>query len=238
MTGLWHPEAVARARHSEKIARNRWSPILLAFYKFRRLRPLVQRFCFRFEGGPMFSETWREILRSSHGATIGRYSYGSILTPGILPQGSDFGAYCSVGTGLIVRRRDHPVERPILHPFFYNADLGVVRVDTILLEQDNPLVVGNDVWIGDRVTILSGCRQIGNGAVIAAGAVVTRDVMPYAIVGGIPARQLRMRFAADRISHIEASRWWEKDIVELIENPPFDDLFASPEGSGKSGLIR
>ncbi|MEO5953330.1 MAG: CatB-related O-acetyltransferase, partial [Chloroflexia bacterium] len=159
----------------------------------------------------MFSETWRKILRGSHGATIGRYSYGSILTAGILPQGSEVGAYCSVGTGLIVRRRDHPVERPILHPFFYNADLGIVCADTILLEKDNPLVVANDVWIGDRVTILSGCRHIGNGAVIAAGAVVTRDVMPYTIVGGIPARPLRMRFAPDRIAHIEASRWWEKD---------------------------
>lgn len=226
MTGLWHPEALARAHRAEQSRQNRWSTILLTLYKIRRLRHLVQRICFRLEGGPMFSMTWRKILLRRHGAIIGRYSYGSILTPGVLPQGTKVGAYCSVGTSLIVRRRDHPLDRPILHPFFYKASLGMVRADTIPLNQDNPLVVGHDVWIGDRVTILSGCRRIGNGAVIAAGAVVTRDVPPYAIVGGVPAHLLRMRFSADCIAHIEASLWWERSIVELIANPPFDNLFS------------
>ncbi len=225
MNPAWHPDAVARARQAGRSAQSRWAAALLSLYRLRRLRPLVQKACFRLEGGAMFSVTWRDILRRYHGADVGPFSYGAILTPGILPQGTDVGRYCSVGADLIVRRRNHPLDRPILHPFFYNAALGLLRTDTIPNDRNNPLTIGHDVWIGDRVTILAGCQQIGNGAVIAAGAVVTRDVPAYAIVGGVPARLLRMRFAADRIATIAASQWWDRDITSLIEAPPFDDLF-------------
>ncbi len=203
--------------------------LLLALYRLPRLRGLVRRLCGRLEGGPMRSATWRAILRRFHGVEVGRYSYGAILTPGVLPPGSRVGAYCSTGIDLIVRRRDHPLDRPVLHAFFYNAALGVVPRDTIPAEADNPLVIGHDVWIGDRVTILSGCRVIGNGAVLAAGAVVTRDVAPYTLVAGVPARPVRARFDATRIAGIEASRWWERDIADLAARPPFPDLFG-PDG--------
>lgn len=227
MTSAWHPDAIARAKRADQRARSHWSGVLLALYKIRRLRGLVRRLCFKLESGPMFSTTWREILARYHGVMLGKYSYGSVLTPGVLPPGTQIGSYCSVGADLIVRRRDHPVNRPILHPFFYNAALGMLRADTIPLDQDNPLIVGNDVWIGDRVTILGGCRQIGNGAVVAAGAVVTRDVPPYAIVGGVPARLLRWRFGDDHIAKIESSHWWEKRIADLIENLPFDNVWGT-----------
>lgn len=189
-------------------------------YKVRRLRGLVQRVCARLEGGLMWSDTWRDILSDDHGVDVGRYSYGSLLGAGVLPRGSIIGRYVSCGTGLIVRRRDHPTDRAVMHPFFYNAALGLVKTDTIAANQDNPLVIGHDVWIGDRVTILGGCTRIGNGAVLAAGAVVTRDVPAYAIVGGVPAKRLRMRFDADRIAALEHSRWWDRDIADLVKDPP------------------
>ena len=172
----------------------------------------------------MHSATWRRILRTWHGAEVGRYSYGDVLQPGVLPPGSRVAAYCSVGTGLIVRRRDHPLDRPFLHPFFYNSALGLLTCDIIPLDRDNPLTIGNDVWIADRVTVLGGCRRIGNGAVLAAGAVVTKDVPAYAVVGGVPARPIRMRFDPDRIAEIEASRWWERDIATIIEAPPVEGI--------------
>lgn len=123
---------------------------------------------------------------------------------------------------------DHPLGRPVLHPFFYNHRLGLLLHDTIPDNRDNPLTIGADVWIGDRVTILAGCRSIGNGAVIAAGAVVTRDVAPYTVVAGVPARPLRQRFDAARIAEIEASRWWERDPASLIQRPPFTGIVGSP----------
>ena len=169
----------------------------------------------------MHSQTLRRILTRHHGAEVGRYTYGSILTPGVLPPGSRIGAYGSTGKDLIIRRRDHPVDWPMLHPFFYNSALGLLKRDSIPANTDNPLVIGHDVWIGDRVTVLAGCRHIGNGAVLGAGAVVTTDVPAYAIVGGVPARIIRMRCNDASIARIEASAWWDRDIADLIAHPPF-----------------
>jgi acetyltransferase-like isoleucine patch superfamily enzyme len=89
------------------------------------------------------------------------------------------------------------------------------------------IVVGNDVWIGRGALILSG-SQIGNGAVIGAHAVVAGDVRPYAIVVGNPAREVRRRFADDRIAALEAIAWWDWPLdailanVGLIGNPDVD----------------
>jgi virginiamycin A acetyltransferase len=138
------------------------------------------------------------------------------MRPGALPEGSTVGAYCSVGAQLIVRRRDHPVDESVLHPFFYTAALGLLEEDAIHPNVANPLKLANDVWIGDRVTILSGCNSIGNGAVVAAGAVVTRNVPAYAVVGGVPARVLKMRLDEQQRAELENSRWWEADIATLI----------------------
>lgn len=172
----------------------------------------------------MHSTTWRDILQTYHAVFVGPYSYGSMLTPGVLPAGTHVGNYCSVGSDLILRRRDHPTDRPFLHPFFYNSALGLLQRDSIPLDRDNPLTIGHDVWIGDRVTILGGCKTIGNGAVIAAGAVVTRDVAPYTIVGGVPARLMRQRFDTTMIAALEASHWWDRDIASLIADPPFPGI--------------
>ena len=213
-------DAASHAKRMEQRGKSPVAPLIRRLYRVRRLRALCLRLCQRLEGGAFFSATLRDILHQVHGVEIGRYSYGSILKPGVLPPGSRVGAYCSVGTGLIVRRRDHPVERPVMHPFFYNHALGIVEQDTIPLDEANPLEIGNDVWIGDRVTVLGGCHEIGNGAVLAAGAVVTRDIAPYSIVAGVPARSIRMRFGPDEIARLEASRWWTRSLSELIGNFP------------------
>lgn len=170
---------------------------------------LFRRCANRWEGGEMWSETWRGLLASVHDVHVGRYSYGPILRRGLMPRGTRVGDWCSVGRDLIVRRRNHPIERVTQHPFFYHGDFGVIDQNSTEPNEANPLVIGHDVWIGDRVTILSDCRHIGNGAVIAAGAVVTKDVAPYAIVGGVPARPLRDRFPPEIQAHLEAARWWE-----------------------------
>lgn len=211
------------ARHAEKMDRKSNAPLsglLRALYRFDPMRRPCRALFRALEGGPMYSQSLRAVLRDVHGVEVGPYSYGPVLKPGNLPRGTRVGAYCSIAGGLIVRRRDHPVEHPALHPFFYNRHLGYVASDTIQSDEDNPLTIGHDVWIGDRVTILSGCTQIGNGAVLAAGSVVTKDVAPYAIVGGVPAKQIKMRFPPQIIARIEASQWWTRPITELVERFP------------------
>lgn len=227
----WHPGAAARAQRAVHRARSPLSPLIRRLYRVRRLRSLCRRLCDRLEGGLMYSTTWRGILHQHHDVVVGPYSYGAILTPGVLPAGTRVGAYCSVGSDLIVRRRDHPVDSPFLHPFFYNSALGYLSRDAIMLPRDNPLTIGHDVWVGDRVTILGGCKSIGNGAVIAAGAVVTRDVAPYAVVGGVPARLIRRRLDDSTIATLEASRWWERDIASLIADPPLAGILGTDADS-------
>jgi acetyltransferase-like isoleucine patch superfamily enzyme len=200
--------------------------LLRRLYGGRRTHRWYLRLIKRWEGGELHSRHLRAMLQRQHGVSVGDYSYGPILRPGLLPGGTQVGRWCSVGQGLIVRRRDHPIGRITQHPFFYNAKLGLVPRDTIGAEADNPLTIGNDVWIGDRVTIVGGCRSVGDGAVIAAGAVVTRDVAPFSIVGGVPARVIGRRFSpevADRIARsavvhdqMRADRRWPKLLGDYV----------------------
>lgn len=220
----WRKDALATLARHDRETGHPLASMTARLYPFGFLRGLIQRLCFRLEGGAMLSPTWRALLKQYHSVEIGRYSYGDILKPGVLPAGTIAGRYCSIGSGLIVRRRNHPTERPVMHPFFYNSRLGLLEKDTIPNDQDNPLKIGHDVWIADRVIILPGCTSIGNGAVIAAGSVVSRDVPPYAIVGGVPAKLIKMRFDDAQIEKIEASEWWQRPAADLVANPPFTDI--------------
>lgn len=224
----WQVGAAERARRLDPAQATWLAGPILALARIRRLRPLCRWLCNRLED-PMQSTTWRRILKRHYRIDVGPYSYGPILEDDMLPWGTVVGAYCSVASDLVVRRREHPLDRPIMHPFVYDAGQGLVARMHIPRTEDNPLVVGNGVWIGARVTILSGCRVIGNGAVIAAGAVVTRDVAPYSIVVGVPARHLRYRFDPERIAEIEASRWWEKPIGAIVAAPPLTGIFTGED---------
>jgi acetyltransferase-like isoleucine patch superfamily enzyme len=82
--------------------------------------------------------------------------------------------------------------------------------------------IGNDVWMGHNVIVL-GDMTVGNGAIIAAGAVVTRDVPPYAVVGGVPARIIRYRFPEKTIERLQAVRWWDMPLA-LLNGMPFNDI--------------
>lgn len=213
---IWREEADGHAASKEAGSTSRLAPLLLKAYRTRAFRSICLSLCFRLENGSFYSQTWRKILQRYHGVSVGRYSYGPILTPEILPPGTTVGNYCSVGADLVVLRRNHPLDRLTQHPFFYNSGLGYLKQDTISENSDNPLTIGHDVWIGERVCILAGCKSIGNGAVIAAGSVVTRDVRAYTVVGGVPAKELKKRFDDSIAGEIEESRWWELSLTDLL----------------------
>lgn len=169
----------------------------------------------RLEGGLYYTATLRRYLRDRLGVRVGAYSYGPCLSPGAWPEGVTVGRYASIAPGVLVFRRNHPLERLSLHPFFYNRLLGYVEEDTI---ESAPLFVGHDAWIGANAIITPGCARIGIGAVIGAGSVVTKDVADFAVVGGNPARVIKHRFDDTVQREILESRWWERPVDELASS--------------------
>lgn len=155
---------------------------------------------------------------------IGRHTYG--LTPFTvhLHREDDrirIGSFCSIASGVkIIASGGHHLDRASTFPF-YTAMLN--RTDGS--EHDIPpggVSIGHDVWIGTGALILAGSK-IGNGAVVAAGAVVRGEVPPYAIVGGVPAKLIRYRFNEQRIKALETIAWWDWSDEKLREN--VDDFY-------------
>lgn len=89
--------------------------------------------------------------------------------------------------------------------------------DRNYFEEFEKIGIGNDVWIGANVIILDGI-EIGDGAVVAAGSVITKSVPPYAIVGGVPAKIIRYRFEKDKIEKLLILKWWDMDLAYLRKN--------------------
>ena len=146
--------------------------------------------------------------------TIGAYSYCNKGT--IIFKGSQIGNYCSIGYNVHIGPPEHPVNFFSTSPDAYRSpdmkDLCKWPNDDIY----SPVIIGNDVWIGSNAIILQGCR-IGDGAVIAAGAVVTHDISPYSIVGGVPARKIKDRFTSSLCQILLDSQWWNHDEKWIAE---------------------
>ena len=212
-------------------ARKRQSPLSLLFAIFcacsglRLLRSRAIRLICKLEGGQMWSQSFRNLLMKHYRVEVGIHSYGTCLWPGHLPAETRVGNYCSLADGLYALRRNHSVDRISQHPFFYNAMLGLVEPGLVHELADNPLTIGHDVWIGLNVIITPSCRTIGNSAIVAAGSVVTTDVPPFAIVGGVPAKLIRWRFPEPIREALTRSQWWLKPVWELTE---YFNLFMEP----------
>lgn len=152
----------------------------------------------------MKSATLRDIMQECHGVRIGAHSYGC-FDPARFPAGTLIERYVSIGPQVHIYRRNHPMQRLSLHPYFYNSNCGAQNAHDVPTAS---LKIGADAWIGGHAVVLPGCKEIGRGAVVAAGAVVTKDVPPYAVVGGNPAKIIKHRFQSDALKAAEASSWW------------------------------
>ncbi len=139
----------------------------------------------------------------------------SFLQSNIFPP-NKIGRYCSISWSVTIMAGDHPIAHVSTHPFTYRdyferrikQDFGSAASIVKFNADRGPVVIGNDVWIGQN-TILRNGIKIGDGAVVAAGAVVTKDVPPYAIVGGNPAKVIKYRFDQPVIEKLLASQWWK-----------------------------
>lgn len=196
-------------------------------YKVSALRKRVVSLILRLENGQLYSQTLRQIFRDYHGVDIGLYTHGGCFEPWAMDRHTTIGRYCSIAFGVRTMNRNHPLEFKSTHALFFNPVLGHCKQDNL---EYVPLSVGNDVWIGANALILPHTRVIGDGAVIAAGAVVNKDVPPYAVVVGNPARVVRFRFSKEVIERLLASRWWDKPIEQLDVNE-FNRPYAANDGA-------
>lgn len=122
------------------------------------------------------------------------------------------GKFCSIACGakFLFNSANHSLASLSTYPFPIFYEEWGLNIQNVAAAWDNKgdIVIGNDVWIGYEAVVLAGVT-IGDGAVIGARAVVTKDVPPYAVVGGVPARLIRRRFPDDTISALLALRWWD-----------------------------
>lgn len=153
--------------------------------------------------------------RISNGTIIGD---GTRINGKILIKGSgntEIGKYCALGEDIKIISSNHEMNSVNLqYGLHKRIGLKPPRGEKMNVK------IGHNVWIGDSAIILSGVT-IGNGAVIAAGSVVTKNVEPYSVTGGVPARHIKFRFDADKISEIESSQWWNWPLEKMIENKDF-----------------
>lgn len=165
------------------------------------------------EGGEWQSPTLRVYYKIFHHIDVGFGSYGCFFINNF--QGNcTIGNYCSIADTIRRFNGNHPVKECIMHPIYYAKEFGGNSVNDI---ERKHLTIGHGVWIGSDTVILAGCERIGNGAVIGAGSIVTKDVPPYAIVVGNPARVIKKRFSIEEEMYLEQSRWWELSPAQLME---------------------
>lgn len=145
-------------------------------------------------------------------------------------RNSEIGKYCSISWDVTIGAVTHPMERASSHAFTYRKQFGIVSEDSSI--EQKRTVVGNDVWIGCNSVIISGVK-IGDGAVIGAGAVVTKDVEPYSIVGGVPARIIRYRFNNEICKKMQELKWWNKSDEWIKSNLSFFTEPLTEEGLRK-----
>ncbi|AZO94602.1 Vat family streptogramin A O-acetyltransferase [Halocella sp. SP3-1] len=133
------------------------------------------------------------------------------------------GKFCAIAEGIkfIMNGANHKMDGITTYPF--NIFAGGWEEFTPTVEQlpfKGDTVIGNDVWIGQNVTIMPGI-EVGDGAIIAAGSIVTKDVSPYTIVGGNPARVIKKRFSEETIEILLELKWWDWDIEKISRNINF-----------------
>ena len=137
-----------------------------------------------------------------------------------LVQYAQIGKFCSIANEVCIGLGNHPMDNFSTFPLFYkkNNTLKIQLIDKDLEFQEyKNIKIGNDVWIGARAIIMDGIT-IGDGAVIAANSVVTKDVPGYGVVGGVPAKFIKYRFDEKKRLKLAESRWWEWEIELIREN--------------------
>lgn len=154
-------------------------------------------------------------------STIGIYSY---IARNTIVHNTKIGNFCSIGPNVVIGYGDHPLHLLSTSSVFYDSETDFdLKPKKTTFYGNQKVEIGSDVWIGANVFIKNGI-QIGDGAVIGAGAVVLKDVEPFSIIVGVPAKCKSFRFEKDKINRLIELEWWNWSLNVIEEN--FDSLIA------------
>lgn len=136
-------------------------------------------------------------------------------------QNVEIGKFVNIAPMVRIGATNHPMERPTLHHFTYRRKMygfdDKDDEDFFKKRESNKVYIENDVWIGHGAVILPGVT-IGNGSIVGSGAIVTKNVEPYTVVVGVPAKTIKKRFNDDIISKFESIKWWNWSHEKINEN--------------------
>lgn len=200
------------------------------FYLKKKNKVIIKHpVCFnkstRFEGG--------NLVHSKTVITNSNIGYGTYIGQDCFLANSSIGRYCSIGKDVKVVSATHPTSGFVsTHPAFFSLSkqsgftytTKQLFKEHLMCDETHYVVIGNDVWIGTHTIILGGIN-IGDGAIVAMGSIVTKNVEPYSIVGGTPAKFIRYRFEKEQIAFLCKNKWWLKDPEWLANNSDkFSDI--------------
>lgn len=182
--------------------KNLYHTLQFIWYKvFKKLRGVAYKNTWIHPDAKVYSGT--ELIDCK----VGRFTY---IRYDSWARNTSIGSFCSISDHVFIGGEIHPMEWASTSPTFHNVKNSGQK--TFFAKHEIPAhphtTIGNDVWICHCVNISAGVT-IGNGAVIASGSVVTKDVPPYAIVAGVPAKVIRYRFDKDTIKALQESHWWD-----------------------------
>jgi len=132
------------------------------------------------------------------------------------------GKFCSIASMVRINPGNHPMHRATQHHFTYRSSqfgMGTDDPEVFAERRERAVTIGHDVWIGHGAVILPG-MQVGTGAAIGAGTVVTKNVPPYSVVAGVPARVLRLRFPEEIQAALLRIQWWDWAHEQLVQALP------------------
>ena len=185
---------------------------------------------FKFTKKVYFKANWRStVIDSNIGkycdvgssnlnlVNLGNYSY---INSGKCHM-ANIGKFCSIGQSVRIGSFGSHPQNISTHPSFFhpNPQIGISFYVDNTHKDYAPIEIGNDVWIGDNVSIIDGVK-IGTGSIIGAGAVVTKDIPPYSIAAGVPAKIIRKRFEEEMIELLLKTKWWDLSYKNLLKLGP------------------